>query len=976
MRTFPLFCLCFLFAAAVPAATPTVLSWSKWLNDPAHYDNNTSGRLTRSFDKQEQAIRFDVEFTPGTDFWCYPRCYFPKGKTLQGVEKLRFEIKALPVSESGYKVCFVMFEDGLPMVSYPAPTTQWQKVEINIADWVKSPAAVNSLRIGMNPLGDKLTYFIRNIELVGIPVDVSPAAIDAAEAITAAAPAALFTTAEPLQFTTTMRHDRLQWTLRNWDNRLLCTGSWPDGGKTPLRLASLPTGYYALELTAGGEQLNGKRTFAVVADPEKRRRNQTKFFALDTAQSWIAQADPGNPRHSGDGFELTSETAYRVGAGAVRDRFGWAQCEPKAGEFRWEQYVRNIDLLHARGIAVTDLFHDAPDFYKGKLPLLPGKLDAVYRFSQKLARTFHGRVTAWEFWNEPDIGFTQEGAWDYAAALKAAYLGFKAGDPTLPVAIGGFSQLPLRPYVQLILDNGTADYMDIFNVHLYDSLGEFTSQIREIQKFQQVNNISSRPLWITENGCRIEGSGRAASFMEQYKAHDVDQELIVAEFLPKSMILLQSLGVDRDYFFVLPPFSENYGSKDWGLLRRDYTAKPALAAFSTLTELLSSACYLGRIDLGNRDVNGFLYQLPDETQTIVYWTGSELDKDRTDPSFRITSALEQPIQLTVADGLYQGREFLGTPFPVKVDQGKLCLTAVRYPAYVTGLRGLRPTLPFRPIPRSGAPAETTCDRTVVIRADLGPEFRLASDKTHTELTHPPGKVTCELYNFSAEKKSGTLRVSGGKAANLPSVVELSAWGKATVEFEFSPAFASGVSRVELRVEGSFNGRKTTPLVIPVLDPEQMMKEAKKVLLSGMQDPANWRKNASGKLDISYDRAEKALRFQVQFPPLADRWVYPEYPLQLPQESLAGALGVSFEIKCNVPKINTSLLMTVMDLSQERGKSFYLPYEKPTAEWQERVVLFPAELFDPSLIKQLRIGMNPETAEAVFWIRNIRVLYDN
>ena len=69
-------------------------------------------------------------------------------------------------------------------------------------------------------------------------------------------------------------------------------------------------------------------------------------------------------------------------------------------------------------------------------------------------------------------------------------------------------------------------------------------------------------------------------------------------------------------------------------------------------------------------------------------------------------------------------------------------------------------------------------------------------------------------------------------------------------------------------------------------------------------------------------------------------------------------------------------MTVMDLSQERGKSFYLPYEKPTAEWQERVVLFPAELFDPSQIKQLRIGMNPETAEAVFWIRNIRVLYGN
>lgn len=63
-------------------------------------------------------------------------------------------------------------------------------------------------------------------------------------------------------------------------------------------------------------------------------------------------------------------------------------------------------------------------------------------------------MTVWEFWNEPDIGFAPEGAWDYAAALKSAYLGFKAGDPELTVAPGGYARTPLLNYNHVVLLNG------------------------------------------------------------------------------------------------------------------------------------------------------------------------------------------------------------------------------------------------------------------------------------------------------------------------------------------------------------------------------------------------------------------------------------------------------------------------------------------------------------------------------------------
>ena len=112
--------------------------------------------------------------------------------------------------------------------------------------------------------------------------------------------------------------------------------------------------------------------------------------------------------------------------------------------------------------------------------------------------------------------------------------------------------------------------------------------------------------------------------MAAYKAHDDDQERILTEYLPKAMILQQFLGVDRNFFFVFGPYNENAGRKDWGMFRRDFTAKPCVAAFSTLSELFAAARCAGTLDVGEK-VRGFLYELPDGSQSVALWARSELD---------------------------------------------------------------------------------------------------------------------------------------------------------------------------------------------------------------------------------------------------------------------------------------------------------------------------------------------------------------
>ena len=67
-------------------------------------------------------------------------------------------------------------------------------------------------------------------------------------------------------------------------------------------------------------------------------------------------------------------------------------------------------------------------------------------------------------------------------------------------------------------------------------------------------------------------------------------------------------------------------------------------------------------------------------------------------------------------------------------------------------------------------------------------------------------------------------------------------------------------------------------------------------------------------------------------------------------------------------------MAVLDTVQEQGKAFWLRFPKVSGEWEKRIVIFGG--FDPSDVKMLRIGMNPKCDDFTYYIRNVRVIYDN
>ena len=252
------------------------------------------------------------------------------------------------------------------------------------------------------------------------------------------------------------------WTITDWRGRPVGgPGTFAADGTATL--PQLPTGYYHLK--SGNEDA----TFAVVPVPESRTFDHNSFYGIDSAQSWVSRKGGFIcPWNGGDTFRTVSDLLWRSGLPHVRDRLSWGEVNPRPGWFDYKHYMYNADLLRARGILVSGMFHDCPR-WAGKLTKLPSDLNAVYTFCAHTAAAFGDRMGDWEFWNEQDIGFAPEPVWDYAAALKAAYLGFKAGRPDTVALPGALCQSPGSPYAHALYENDAAKFGDVYNYHTYDA---------------------------------------------------------------------------------------------------------------------------------------------------------------------------------------------------------------------------------------------------------------------------------------------------------------------------------------------------------------------------------------------------------------------------------------------------------------------------------------------------------------------------
>ncbi len=759
-----------------------------------------------------------------------------------------------------------------------------------------------------------------------------------------------------------------RFSIADWRGRPVGGGEFDAEGKA--RLPSLPTGYYRLK---SGE---ASATFAVVPDPKERRFDHSSFYGIDSAQSWVSRKGSFLcPWNGGDTFRTVSDLLHLTGLPHVRERLAWSEVNPRPGKYRYGHYMYNADMLRARGILVSGMFHDSPK-WAGRLKRLPSDLNKVYEFSAHTAAEFGDRMGDWEFWNEEDISFAPEPVWDYAAALKAAYLGFKAGRPGIVALPGALCQRPDSLYARALFANDAAKFGDVFNYHTYSSVAEYRAIFAKLRAFMECHGIGDRAIWMTECGSRVEGHSDTPSVKKGMMAHSPEQELVVAEFYPKSQIALQMEGVARNYFFVFGAYNEANGAKDWGVMRRDGTVKPIYAAISTMTRELVSARLVGELGIGE-GLRAYLFAQPDGSQTVAFWSVSEVDVMRSGVA-KASPDFARMASIPAADGSYRVSDLCGTDRTVVASNGVLAVESTRFPSYVAGLRGLSARVLAHP-PGSVKPYVPASDEdlSVIVRVDLNTnDFEIAAQKTYAVLKGDSGRLRLQVWNMGDSAKTGHLEVVGAKLKGLPAEIVLEPRGTPPAAFDclLVPDEASDYKQ-KLEVFGVFGGKRSSRLSMSVRLEKQFLSSCEAVPLD-WRNPKGWERNTSAQsYKASWDEAEQALRFDVAWTnPHTDRWFYPVYRLKLPKEGFAGAQLFQFEVKSAQDKVendfNTQNLMLLFADKSKNDR--FIAYQAPLGSWEKRYV----ELGDVDSLDEVtafRLGANPKGMKCTFWIRDLTLL---
>jgi hypothetical protein len=948
-----------------PEAFPT----PEQLMNPKFWGRNSSGSMTISFDETEQAIRVDVTFPPKVDKWIYPPFKLQKGMTLNGATAINFDFKILPMDDYKGLKCSHLHLKGFTPFEAAQPGT-WKSFKIPV-DKLDLGNAL-SFGIGLNPHNHKITYLMKNITIEGTPKP----RVRRPE-ITTEAPGTVFFENQKIEVTSTRVLDNLAYELLDWKGNSIQKGNWPENGGKELVFENLTTGYYRIKTTNSTDIKLRDFTFAIVPDPKTRIYPHDSFYAIDAALSWVSR--PGNfecPWYDGDTYRLSADLVAWAGIPHLRERLSWGETQAKqdeAPEYRY--YLDNAKLCKERNMLISGMFHDAPAF-SDRIVKLPSNLVAVFDYCKATGETFGNAMGNWEFWNEQDIGFAPDPVWDYAAALKAAYLGFKAANPTMPVTFGALCAGPDSSYAMQMFNNDAAKFSDFFNYHTYSPIAGYKRIYEGIRNMLDRCGRKDWAIWFTECGTNAEGHSTVDGVRKGAKAHSPEQEMILAEFYPKSQIEHQMQGCSRNYYFILGAYNERNGSKDWGIMRRDGSVKPSYAVASTMTKFLVNAKLQGEIAVNDK-IKAYVFDKPDNSQVLCYWAISDLDTKGG--GIDIENLYETTFEIDLPDGTYKTADMCGVPGTIVATNGKATIKANRFPAYIDGIKNLKATTPAieqgKIIPYSPGQDE---DLAVIIRADFAKEkLEITDRKSCLEMLGESARATIQVWNLDNRQKTGRLVVKGGTLEGLPETITLPPRGKAQFEVTYIPQYDHVNYEATLEIIGVFDGKSSSKFSVPIKLMGLFLKNCISKTLE-IDKPENWRRNTSAQeYKCTFDEAENAIRFDVAWTEDVDKWFYPEHILKLPEESLVGAYAIEFEVKTAQNKVENdfayTFLMAVEGTEREVGKGHHLTYPPPINEWEIRRVILPPDI-DYTKIYMLRLGCNPKGTELTYWVRNARLLF--
>ncbi len=323
----------------------------------------------------------------------------------------------------------------------------------------------------------------------------------------------------------------------------------------------------------------------------------------------------------------------------------WNRMQPQPGPIDFETLDRKAAAARRLGVKVLYVFAYTPTWasshpewphYTGRGATAPPKSLAPWeRFVFETARRYRGAIDHFEVWNEPNGGFFKGTVEDYVALLRSAYCAVKRANPDATV-IGVSGTGGYLPWMERVFHLGGLKFMDAVSVHTYTSPsspeeanlpGRLAATRALIAKYG-----GRQPLWNTEVGYWVpdrsgvepltpaEIAAKApADIAPNWKAswpyRPVD-EYAAAAMLARHYLLNMAAGVRHVFWY-------SWVSHAFPMFTASGAARMHTLAFAGAAARLSDATYVGRVDLGAKDVFILLFEKPEGAMAALWRAGRE-----------------------------------------------------------------------------------------------------------------------------------------------------------------------------------------------------------------------------------------------------------------------------------------------------------------------------------------------------------------
>ena len=335
------------------------------------------------------------------------------------------------------------------------------------------------------------------------------------------------------------------------------------------------------------------------------------LFIIHCSLVVSAQPLPPDPRFGAVEAFRDPVAAAEAGVGWERILFYWSELQPNGPE-EWNGYHVQEEWLSQATVAgreIVAVLKHTPAWATDGLPGCgvprgldlpiddPGNLWAA--FVRRTVHMYAGRINHWIIWNEPDIAPEDYGAeWcgsmeEYYQLLKVAYLVAHQANPDVTIHLSGLTRWHDPTYLRRFLTAATQDptgpehgyYFDVVSLHIYFRTETIPEILGATQADLSAHGIQ-KPIWINEI------NAPSNSDLPYWELPEANFNISLEEqagFLLQTFALALSQGADRIAVYKWVDGEMLAGSEPFGVIRSDYSRRPAFDAYRLITTHYASA---------------------------------------------------------------------------------------------------------------------------------------------------------------------------------------------------------------------------------------------------------------------------------------------------------------------------------------------------------------------------------------------------